>query len=228
VIAPKCVCGHSKAWHADEARESEFCPPFNGRCVRCVCSLYRPKRSLRAKVSKPIPRKSHPRKKVMPPRCKNCGHPHGKHAPLTSLTGGCLRCVACPGYEPARGVRQKRRGAVAAIRRMANDLWSKVVTSRPGGCECPRPEHNGPFQGAHGFGKKSYPAVRHLPINGWKLASGCHRFYTDHPIEWDEFMRQQLGPLAYEELRRLALKNEKPDLEETVRKLREELAKVSA
>jgi hypothetical protein len=148
---------------------------------------------------------------------------------ITDRDGGpCVECVHCPGYAPARGIRQKRRSPLTALRTLAKDLWSKCVRSRPGGCECPREDHGAPiYQGCHGFGKKAYPGVRYLLINGWKLTNTCHRYFTGHPIEWDNLMRKDLGPLAYEELRRLALKNERVDLEATVASLKAELAALS-
>lgn len=152
------------------------------------------------------------------PRCKRCGHSAQSHSSPKRGPGVCF-CPSCTGYVPARGIRQQRRGTRAALQRRCNELWSLLVRSRPGGCECPKLEHGkGPFQGCHGFGKKAYPSVRHLLINGWKMTAGCHRWYTDHSIEWEMVMRSSLGDLAYEELRRLALLPA-PPLEETVSKL---------
>lgn len=186
----------------------------------------------------PIERRSAGTKRKIMPKCRHCGHSYlthlmsgGRPVQRTGSDGdACLRCGAvCPGYEAARrGSRANRRSPATALRKQANNLWSKCVTARPGDCECPRETHVGCFQAAHGFGKKAYPAVRHVLLNGWKLRSGCHRFYTGHPIEWDMFMRESLGQLAYDELRYLAVKNQRPPLEETIVKLRAELAKVSA
>jgi hypothetical protein len=219
-IAPKCQCGHSKSRHYDTSVTGVDMTS----CLRCDCSTYVPKRPL-SSVRKTTTK---PRKSM--PRCRHCAHTFRAHCvfPKTgTLSAGCFRCACCPGYAAARrGSRASRRAPIVALRKTCNDLWSRCVRARPGGCECPREEHVGVYQGAHGFGKKSYPAVRHDLRNGWKLASGCHRFYTDHPIEWDEVMRSTRTPEVYAELRAKALAQVKPDLAAVAVELRAELARL--
>jgi hypothetical protein len=98
--------------------------------------------------------------------------------------------------------------------------WSEIVRSRPGPCEmqglyiaC-----NGPFQGAHGFNKKSYPAVRYLITNGFKICQAHHFWSHRHEIQWDMFMREKLGKY-YEALRALALENAPFDAEKCERSI---------
>lgn len=169
---------------------------------------------------RPIPRTSTKTKRskgILPKkeRCKNCGGSFKSHDPESILPN----VYGCYNYHAAKGKRQKKRSPTSVLREKCNKLWSLIVRSRDGDCECPRAEHNGVFQGCHGFGKKAYPAVRHLLINGWKMTSGCHRFYTSHSIEWDQVMRDDLGELAYQELRSEALRNQAPPLEDTYAKL---------
>ncbi len=81
------------------------------------------------------------------------------------------------------------------------------------------------LQWAHLFSRR-YHAVRWNLLNCACLCRGCHFKFGMRPIEWDEWMREALGLPAYEELRRIALKNERVDLAATVSSLRAELARM--
>lgn len=98
-------------------------------------------------------------------------------------------------------------------------LWVRSV----GMCESPRLEHTPDLQCAHGF-SRSYKAVRWDRRQAWSLCRGCHVYYTFHPIEWDAFMRSQMGEALYEEVRVLALTHQEPDLHELLTKLRVEVS----
>jgi hypothetical protein len=91
---------------------------------------------------------------------------------------------------------------------MADKLWAAIVRSA-GKCRiCGSTER---LQAAHGFSRR-YLGTRHSLINGWCLCSGCHVSMTHRPIEWDAFMRAELGAL-YEPLRAQALARCIPDYE---------------
>lgn len=117
--------------------------------------------------------------------------------------------------------RRKRKGNLAVLKREADRLWSLIVRARPG-CESPRPHVcRGVYQGAHGFGR-SYWNTRWLPINGFKLCQGEHKYFTHHYVEWRLYLVDAWGQPDYDELERLALRARKPDVEEALRLLRAE------
>jgi hypothetical protein len=105
---------------------------------------------------------------------------------------------------PAR-VRKTPR---SKLKRMADKLWSQIVRAA-GKCRiCGSTER---LQAAHGFSRR-YLGTRHSLINGWCLCAGHHVFYTHRPLEWDAFMRSELGTL-YEPLRAQAMARCVPDYE---------------
>lgn len=174
------------------------------------------------KAKRPIPRKSRPGK--IPPKCKHCAHPAGKHwgSPALEL---CSRCAACPGYSPARGIRQKRRTPAAALKLRADSLWSQVVHARPERCEIQQYHpHNcvGGFQAMHGI-PRTYQATRYLPINGFKGCAFIHKRYTERPEEWSWVTLKAWGGPVFLELWATARAMAPVDMEATVARLRAEL-----
>jgi hypothetical protein len=124
--------------------------------------------------------------------------------------------------------RRARKGNLAALKRTADRLWSQLVRSRPGGCECCG-RTDGVFQGAHGFSRR-YLGTRWNPLNGFKLSQGCHVRWTFDPIRWTDFLRAAWGSPVYEEMERLARLTYQPTIEEmqeTIAKLQSELNKPS-
>ena len=98
-------------------------------------------------------------------------------------------------------------------RQEADRCWSEEVRSK-GKCEAkgwaptwigaPPVQCGGPLQAAHGF-PRTYAATRLIPLNGFALCAGHHRWFTTKPLHWTQFMIERLGTEPYEELRRLAL-----------------------
>lgn len=105
-------------------------------------------------------------------------------------------------------MKKQRKPTLSQRRKALAKRWSELVRARPGPCEAVGLyiQCNGPFQGAHGFNKKSYPAVRYLITNGFKICSAHHFWFHRHEIQWDDFMRETLG-LHYHVIRTLALEN---------------------
>lgn len=98
--------------------------------------------------------------------------------------------------------------------RKADELFGKFIRSR-GACENCGDTYV--IQCAHGF-SRSYRAVRFEPANAWALCRACHMHYTHRPLEWDEWMRQRLGPNLYETLRQRALHDPNPDLGDVIKR----------
>jgi hypothetical protein len=118
--------------------------------------------------------------------------------------------------------RRKRKGTLAAMKREADRLWSLIVRARAVACESPRAHAcRGVCQGAHGFGR-SYWNTRWLPINGFKLCQAEHVYFTHRPIQWRLFLVEAWGQGVYDELERLALRAQKPDVEKALADLRSE------
>jgi hypothetical protein len=84
-----------------------------------------------------------------------------------------------------------------------SDKWNGRLTTQCGGN----------LQAAHGFSRR-YGATRWNLLNGFALCAGHHRWFTSSPLEWEVFMRERLGELIYEEMRRLALSGGRPDYEQ--------------
>ena len=168
------------------------------------------------------------------PRCANCGKGRGKHgaANLGCPIGNTGFFSAATAYRPKRplsSVRtaspkrkarpaKKRKTKRASLSREADRLWSLLVRAR-GASEISGDTKN--LQGAHGF-PRTYRATRWLLINGFALTQSEHVFYTYRPLQWDQFLRERWGQPVYDELRRIALKNEKQDMVAVVSSLRAE------
>jgi hypothetical protein len=107
-----------------------------------------------------------------------------------------------------------RKTSRTKLKRMADKLWSLVVRAA-GKCRiCGSKER---LQAAHGFSRR-YLGTRFDLRNGWCLCAGCHVFYTHRPLEFDEWLRRELGEI-YEPLREQALTITAPDYEAIIAKL---------
>jgi hypothetical protein len=106
--------------------------------------------------------------------------------------------------------RSKRRASRIAGKRRADMLFSKLIRLRDGRCRCCHSTQY--LQCAHGFSRR-YTATRWDARNAWALCRACHTFYTYRPIEWDDWMREEMGTVMYEALRYKAHGRdfEKPD-----------------
>lgn len=219
-ISPRCdSCDHQRGSHLTFE-------PFGCYKKGCACPRYVPRRvSVRRS---PLQRASAPSKRKTMPRCKHCGHGHRRHTGGPSISGGghCI-CVPCPGYEPARGIRQKRRTPQAAIRRIADGLWADVVHARLGGCEVQRYHAHpcgGSLQAMHGI-PRTFSATRWLPINGFRGCADVHYFFTKRPEAWSATLLEAWGLETFRELWALARASQPVDMDKTVASLRAELAR---
>lgn len=168
---------------------------------------------------------------MISPRCI-CGHRKALHVGSECLRKKSGLC-SCSGYIPKRSLRSRvsgpkrasrprkqRKGKRASLARECDRLWSLIVRHSLGGRSCISGSSH-LLQAAHGFSRK-YRATRWLPINGFPLTAGEHWRYTNDPLAWDEFLREQWGQPVYDELRRVALKNEKQDMPAVLSALRAE------
>lgn len=121
-----------------------------------------------------------------------------------------------------RKVKRKAKAKRIGVKRLthsqlvkkADVLFSQIVRS-VGHCESGRTNHAGPLQCAHGFSRR-YEATRWTRSNAWCLCAGCHVFFTHRPLEWEEWMKERLGP-KFDEFRERALRGGKQDVEAVLR-----------
>jgi hypothetical protein len=243
---PDCVCEHGCKKHAAtlEADGMGF-KVVRGRCSLCPCAGY--VGAVTRKQASALLRKSAPArtKRKMMPKCKHCAHPAAKHhchyGPKCCYVGRdgrrqhgdargrgpeCQRCAACPGYEPAIGIRQKRRTPAAALKLRCDNLWAAIVHARPEMCEVQQyHQHtcNGGYQAMHGV-PRTFAATRWLPINGFKGCAGTHKFFTDRPEAWSALLLEAWGLETFRELWSKARAMQPVDMSATYAALRAEAA----
>lgn len=114
-------------------------------------------------------------------------------------------------------------------RKQADALFSRVVRS-VGRCEASGSTDwpcGGNLQCAHVHGRR-YLIIRHERMNAVCLCAAHHIFYTNRPIEWEDWCRRELGSAVYDELRRKALTQERPDYLSVIRALKVELGELAA
>ncbi len=85
----------------------------------------------------------------------------------------------------------------------ADALFSKIIRAR-GSCErCGDSEYR-KLQCAHILSRR-YSATRTDTTAAICLCWTCHRFFTDNPVEWTEWLYETIGPAEYLRLRQKAL-----------------------
>lgn len=93
--------------------------------------------------------------------------------------------------------------------KQCDDIFARLVRSR-GVCQIKTDtDCNGYLQCCHGFSRR-YKAVR---CEFWNTFAGCarhHQWWTAHPEEWTDFLKEQWGA-DYETRRHLAMNGELPD-----------------
>jgi 5-methylcytosine-specific restriction endonuclease McrA len=95
---------------------------------------------------------------------------------------------------PKRPARARVRASKGQMRELADDLQSLFVRHRDGWqCWCCRSRKWDEMQAAHLMAKGSYPAQRYNETNLKCLCKRCHRYFTDRPIEWREFLVRKFG-----------------------------------
>lgn len=105
------------------------------------------------------------------------------------------------------------------LRNKADKLFSLYIRDRDRRCR--RCGKSGDLQCAHGF-SRSYHKTRWDERNAWAMCRGCHTFFTHRPIQWEDWMREDMGEELYEEVRRQAKSiGQKVDLEQVVMELEE-------
>lgn len=125
----------------------------------------------------PMPRKRPTKRRTTLPRCKN---------------RQCKKPAKVREWCRTHGMRE------------ADRLAREIVMERDEGCrwEDGRHVHQGSMQWAH-VHSRSYHAIRHSPRNAVKLCAGAHAYFTHHPLQWEQWCRD--NGIAWDELRIEAL-----------------------
>jgi 5-methylcytosine-specific restriction endonuclease McrA len=96
------------------------------------------------------------------------------------------------------------RAAKKRLRLRLDREWSLAVRARDGNV-CQKCGSGRALNGAHIFGKKAHPGVRHDVDNGIALCWPCHRWWAhQEPVEFAEFALEFLGRRRFNALRKRA------------------------
>lgn len=118
--------------------------------------------------------------------------------------------IYCTIVTKRRCPRKRYEGQALCAIHYADQLARDFVKARDGACvRCGATEG---LQWAHIIGR-SYKLVRWNPLNAVTFCASCHLWQTHHPLEGEEFFRQQIGADSYDALRFHALRDAKPDPE---------------
>ncbi len=208
-----CRCGHAERDHVRVHTGQHL---FRAGCMACGLT-----KNLTPKCGEFLARKSAPArtKRKLMPKCKHCAEGHGRHLKGTNP-------AYCPGYEPALGIRQKRRTPAAAIKRRCDELWSKIVKAG-GVCELQAQwphECKGPLEAMHMI-PRTFAATRWLPIDGVAGCSGAHLYWTRRPEAWSAHCLELWGYEVFKELWAKARAMQPVDMEATYAALSAEAAR---
>lgn len=120
---------------------------------------------------------------------------------------------AVPSGDRRRIRAQSKRDSTRLVN-WADDLARGLVMRRAAG-KCEACGIKVPLDAAHGFGKKTYPAVRFDSRNLYALHRQCHEEYGRSWSTWMHWMVRHLGLKTFEALRASAL-GTRPDMESIV------------
>ncbi len=99
---------------------------------------------------------------------------------------------------------KKKKPTKTYYKDKADKAFSLMIRQRDGVCvanrarteKCESPRY---LQCAH-IHSRSYSATRLDPENAVTLCRSCHRYFTDRPLEWAEFIGEILGENYYNRL----------------------------
>jgi hypothetical protein len=117
-----------------------------------------------------------------------------------------------PYPKPEKTEKKKKRrklGVKTKLLREADKLFSLKIRST-GHCE--RCGSTFMLQCAHIVSRR-YKQVRWNFNNALCLCSGCHVYFTHHPLEWEIWVIDQIGESTYKELKEKALQHGDINLE---------------
>lgn len=155
----------------------------------------------------PLKRKGKERK-----QCKVCGKKRELRFYDTPRSQYCQMCKIA--IKAGQKKEKREAGKKVWIKRI-DDLIRPIVRNKPGECESPRPHvcnHN--WQWCHGL-SRGYHHTRWMLKNGFKMCKAEHKYFTEHPLEWEEHLENVWGEEGLREMKKIALNHgEKIDYKE--------------
>lgn len=135
-----------------------------------------------------------------------------------SRATSCPRCV-----QKDRGAKRRTAKPRTKIRAELDRLFAAEVRASGPCAARDYPGHRcaGPLQCAHIVSRR-YEATRWDRQNAMPLCAGAHRFFTLRSLEWEAFVVGRLSGDGYEQLKRKALSDRRPDHGELLARLRGE------
>lgn len=117
---------------------------------------------------------------------------------------------------------KRRKTKRSTQRNKCDRLFSLLVRARDKVCcKCGTSQH---LQCAHIF-SRGYMNTRWDFRNAIALCSGCHKWFTHHPIEWEDFIIARVGEEEFYAVRALACRTDiKVDYDAVLKDLEERMA----
>jgi hypothetical protein len=109
-------------------------------------------------------------------------------------------------------------GTTKGAKKRADDMFSKIVRSR-GACQYCGRSNGVQLQCAHIISRR-YSNTRCVEANAFCLCASCHARFTDHPVEFSDFVLMTIGRGEYERLVRLSQEIVKVDWDRVAAELR--------
>lgn len=121
--------------------------------------------------------------------------------------------------QPLPKAKKRKKSPRRNYLKQCDVIFARLVRSR-GVCQIKTDtDCNGYLQCCHGFGR-GYKPVR---CEFWNAFCGCarhHQWWTAHPLQWDDWMKEQWGEALYLSRRLTAVKGDLPDWRERLVELK--------
>src|SRR3990167_7175179 len=104
-------------------------------------------------------------------------------------------------------------------KKAADILFSQIIRKA---AKCYRCSSIYNLQTAHIFSRWYLP-VRYNTRNAVCLCAKCHMYFTYRPLEWEIYIKGQIGEEEYNELKKMALSYLKIDYQEVIERLQGQL-----
>ena len=154
----------------------------------------------------------------MKKQCKTCS----KRRDLKFYdTPRSLNCQMCQ-IAKKNGIKKERREASSKTWIKKLDALVGARVRARGFCEDVGRPHKGVLQWAHII-SRSYHNTRWDEDNALCLCAGCHKYYTDRPLEWELFLIQNWSREKLEDLKKRALSHKKINYKELYKQLKESI-----
>lgn len=140
---------------------------------------------------------------MIPPKkrlCKSCG----KRRSIQVYPKGKRCCNLCKDTKRIIEKKDHKESLQKTWLKRCDKIVGEKIRSKQV-CESPRAHIcKETWNWCHGI-SRAYHNTRHLEINGFCMCYAEHYYFTNHPLEWEEFLEKTWGEKKYKDLRKLAL-----------------------